>query len=281
MKIDIIIPTYNREQAIVSAVDSVLKQSYQDFSLIVVDDGSSDKTRDVLRPFIDQGFITYYYQKNAGVSSARNFAIKKSSADYICFLDSDDQWLPEKLSRQVQFFTDYPEIEICHTEEIWIRNGVRVNQMKKHQKFGGRIFSPSLKLCLMSPSSIMIKKNVFSNIGLFREDFPVCEDYDLWLRIACKYDVGFLESPLIKKYGGHSDQLSSSRPAMDYFRIVSMWSLISGESRNDLKKEEKIELCKVLLKKAKILLKGYEKHHNFKNYDEIKKIQTEVQNLVL
>ncbi len=99
-------------------------------------------------------------------------------------------------------------MRVCHTDEIWIRNGRRVNARKKHGKKGGWIFQHCLPLCAMSPSSIMIHRDVFTALGGFDERLPACEDYDLWLRITARYPVLFTRQPLIEKYGGHDDQLS-------------------------------------------------------------------------
>ena len=154
-----------------------------------------------------------------GVSVARNVGIKQSKGDWIALLDSDDEWTPDKLIKQVQLLKKNEGSVFCHTNEIWIRNGVRVNQHKKHQKYGGYIFKECLDICRISSSSALIHKSIFGDIGLFNESLNVCEDYDLWLRITSNYPVLFLDEFLIKKYGGHEDQLSKTPEGIEQYRI--------------------------------------------------------------
>jgi glycosyltransferase involved in cell wall biosynthesis len=223
--ISVIIPTYNRGWIIKEAVDSVLAQNYVNFELIVVDDGSTDNTHDILNSY-QKNFLVLR-QNNKGVSAARNRGLAAASGRFIAFLDSDDFWLPQKLSRQVDFFHSNPAALICQTEEIWIRNNIRVNPKKRHKKPSGMIFEPSLSLCLVSPSAVMIKRNLFEEVGLFDETLPACEDYDLWLRISCLHPVHLIDTPLIIKRGGHDDQLSAS-PGLDKFRIKAIKKVIES-----------------------------------------------------
>jgi len=221
-----IIPTYNRGWIIKEAVDSVMSQDYRDFELIIVDDGSTDNTPEILNSC--RGDILVFRQENQGVSAARNRGIAEASGRFIAFLDSDDLWLPQKLFRQVEFFNKNPDAQICQTEETWIRKGVRVNPKKRHKKPWGMIFEPSLALCLVSPSAVMIRRSLFKKVGGFDETLPACEDYDLWLRISCRYPVYLIETPLIIKRGGHNDQLSAS-PGLDKFRIKSLKKIIESD----------------------------------------------------
>ena len=201
-KESVIIPTFNREHVLQRAVESVLEQDFKDFELLIIDDGSTDKTIDLVNKIkgnhLNGHKIKYIKTDNFGVSAARNLGIKYSSGKWISFLDSDDEWLSNKLSLQITLLKDQKH-NWCHGEEIWIRNGKRVNSKNKHQKAGGDQFIRSLKLCLISPSTVLIKKEIFDEIGLFREDFPVCEDYDLWLRISSIYKIAFVKEPIIKK----------------------------------------------------------------------------------
>jgi glycosyltransferase involved in cell wall biosynthesis len=224
-QVSVIIPTFNRATKIHRAISSVFSQTFKDYEIIVVDDGSTDHTLEALVPLQDR--ITYLvHRKNRGVSTARNSGIKAANAPLIAFLDSDDYWLPEKLNVQVRFFKDHPEAVACQTEELWIRNGRRVNPRQKHLKPSGDIFIPSLKLCLVSPSAVMLKRSLLDQVGLFNEDFPVCEDYDLWLRISCQYPVHLIKQKLVVKQGGAPDQLSASLKGMDKYRIMSMLKLL-------------------------------------------------------
>jgi glycosyltransferase involved in cell wall biosynthesis len=223
--VSVIIPTYNRGWVLREAIDSVLAQDFKDFELIVVDDGSTDNTPLILDSYHQE--LMVIRQPNKGVSAARNRGIAAASGRLIAFLDSDDFWLPRKLSEQVDFFNSNPDAVINQTEEIWIRNGVRVNPKTRHHKVSGMIFEPSLALCLVSPSAVMIKRSLFDDIGLFDENLPACEDYDLWLRISWRYPVHLIETPLIIKRGGHADQLSKA-PGLDKFRIQALRKVIES-----------------------------------------------------
>ncbi len=223
--VSVIIPTYNRDWIVAEAIDSVLAQDFSDYELLVVDDGSEDRTAEILAAYGDN--ITVLHQSNKGVSAARNCGIAAAAGRLIAFLDSDDLWLPQKLSTQVKFFSDHPDAVINQTEERWIRNGVRVNPKKRHLKFSGMIFERSLALCLVSPSAVMIKKSLFDTVGVFDEDLPACEDYDLWLRISCRYPVHLIETALIIKRGGHEDQLSRAA-GLDKYRIRSLVKLLES-----------------------------------------------------
>jgi glycosyltransferase involved in cell wall biosynthesis len=230
-EVSVIIPTYNRGWVLREAVDSVLAQDFKDFELIVVDDGSTDNTREILESY-DHDLIVLR-QSNRGVSAARNRGIAAGRGRLVAFLDSDDLWLPRKLSSQVDFFNSNPAALVNQTEEIWIRNGVRVNPKTRHRKFSGMIFEKSLALCLVSPSAVMMKRSLFDEVGLFDEDLPACEDYDLWLRISRRYPVHLIETPLVIKRGGHADQLSQA-PGLDKFRIQALKKAIeSGQLEQD------------------------------------------------
>jgi glycosyltransferase involved in cell wall biosynthesis len=238
--VSVIIPTFNRAQKVVRAISSVLSQAFTDVEIIVVDDGSTDRTKKEVEQFDDR--VTYVaHSSNLGVSAARNTGIKRSGAPLIAFLDSDDHWFPEKLAVQVCFFNDHPKAVACQTEELWIRNGRRVNPMKKHLKPSGNIFEASLKLCLVSPSAVMLKQSLLDEVGFFDEDLPVCEDYDLWLRISCRYPVHLISEPLVVKEGGHPDQLSASHKGMDRFRIKALVKLIKNGALNERQRKATLE----------------------------------------
>ena len=238
------------------ALQSVVAQTYPATEIIVVDDGSTDNTAEMLAENFPE--ILYLKQANQGVSHARNQGIKKATGDWLAFLDSDDTWLPKKLASQVSALNEQPEFKICHTEEIWIRNGVRVNAMNKHKKIGGWIFQHCLPLCAMSPSSIIMHRSVIEDVGDFDESLPACEDYDLWLRLTAKYPVLFLEQPLINKYGGHEDQLSHQYWGMDRFRIQALDNILKSA---DLSDENKQAATAMLLKKARLFMKGAAKRN--------------------
>jgi GT2 family glycosyltransferase len=252
-QISVIIPTCNRAWTLSRAVDSVLAQTLSPKEIIVVDDGSTDDTPDLLAKYGKT--IQVVTQPNQGVSAARNLGIRYSSGDYIALLDSDDQWEPEKLACQAAFFSTHPGALICQTQEIWIRKGKRVNPMQKHKKPSGMIFAPSLHRCLVSPSAVMMKKEVFDLKGMFNEDFVVCEDYDLWLRISTDIPVYLIDKPLTVKYGGHDDQLSRSH-SQDRYRIASLLHLVQSDA---LDLEQKAAATAVLQEKCLIYGNGCKK----------------------
>jgi len=223
--VSVILPTYNRGWIVEQAIDSVLGQDFKDFELIVVDDGSTDDTGQILEAYGED--LTVIRQSNRGVSAARNRGISAAVGRLVAFLDSDDLWLPGKLTRQVEFFEAHPAAVINQTEEIWIRDGVRVNPRTRHHKSSGMIFKRSLALCLVSPSAVMIRRSLFDDVGLFDENLPACEDYDLWLRISWRHPVHLIETPLIVKRGGHGDQLSKA-PGLDKFRIQALKKMIES-----------------------------------------------------
>ena len=268
MKISVIIPTFNRLDLLKRAIDSVLNQSIKPYDIIVVDDGSTDGTSEMIQHKYKS--INLIQQKNSGVSAARNNGIKNAQGDWIALLDSDDEWGKNKLEEQVNNLTDNPKYEFCHTNEIWIRNGIRVNQKKRHKKYGGFIFDKCLDICRISPSSVLFNKNILNHVGWFDEKLPVCEDYDLWLRITADYEILFIDKPLIVKYGGHNDQLSNSVEAIECFRIKALQSLLEN---SELSKNNRIHAIEMIIKKLNIYLKGLVKR---KKNDEAKKVAEKI-----
>lgn len=252
--VSVIIPTYNRAWTLKKAIESVLKQDYKNFELIVVDDGSTDDTEALVKKY--EKSVKFIQQPNLGVSAARNKGISVSSGTLIAFLDSDDYWYPEKLTAQVEFFNQNPDALICQTEEIWIRNGKRVNPQKKHQKQSGMIFMPSLALCLISPSAVMMRRTLFAKVDVFDESLPACEDYDLWLRVTCRYPVHLIDTPLIVKTGGHEDQLSAAT-GLDKYRIYSLKKILRNDFLSDLQYQAAENMLK---KKCRIYADGCMKH---------------------
>jgi glycosyltransferase involved in cell wall biosynthesis len=251
--VSVIIPTFNRAQWVCEAVESVLSQTMPPDEVIVVDDGSTDETSQALRVF--DGKITIVSQENRGVSAARNTGIRRSTGVFIALLDSDDLWEKDKIAHQVEFFRANPHALICQTGEIWIRNGKRVNPMNKHRKRSGMIYGPSLHLCLVSPSAVMIRRGLLDGVGLFDESLPACEDYDLWLRISCRYPVYTTGESHVIKRGGHDDQLSKA-PGLDRFRIRAMKKMLESGL---LTPDQRLETLGVLKEKCMIYAQGCQK----------------------
>ncbi len=258
----VVIPTYNRREKVQNAIESVLAQDFKDYELIVVDDGSTDGTESVANLY--NGKLRYIYQPNSGVSSARNMGISLSNSPHIALLDSDDIWHSSKLRRDREYIQSNPAVLIHQSEDIWIRNRKRVNPGKRHIRKGGFIFSESLRLCIISPSSVVFSRGIVERYGLFDEKLPACEDYDLWLRITPFEYTGLIEEKLITRYAGHNDQLSLINPLLDRYRLYSILKLLDIE-KDRLSSEQAAEAITVADEKARILLAGSLKRGNIKN----------------
>lgn len=253
VKVSVIIPTYNRLPMLKEAIHSVLDQDFEDFELIVVDDGSTDGTSDEIRRYGGRVKLIQN-NENKGVSFSRNRGILQSKGKYIAFLDSDDLWVKGKLKLQVSFLDENPQYPMCYTDEIWIRKGKRVNPMKKHEKYSGWIFEKCLPLCIISPSSTMMRRSLFSQVGLFDEALPVCEDYDFWLRVSSRFPIFFIPEKLIIKRGGHSDQLSQREWGNDRYRVIALEKILQEPY---LTKEEREMVIKEMGRKCRILSAGF------------------------
>ncbi len=264
-RISVIIPTFNRAHLLPRSIDSLLNQTISAHTVVIVDDGSTDGTENLVSEKYPE--ITYLRQDNLGVSAARNAGIAAASGEWLAFLDSDDEWMPEKLQCQMEALAAEPEMMLCHTDEIWIRNGKRVNPMKKHDKHGGWIFDKCLPLCCVSPSSVIIHRSVFDEVGLFDQSLPACEDYDLWLRVTARYPVLYLNEKLIVKYGGHDDQLSQKYWGMDRYRIRALEKILGT---NILNEKDRLAAEDMLAQKVRIYTEGARKRGKL---DEAKEIE--------
>ncbi len=262
MKISVVIPTFNRVHTLKRSLDSIYRQTSPVDEVIVVNDGSTDSTQQLIEKHYPQ--VHLINQPNKGVSAARNTGLVEAKYEWIALLDSDDEWLEDKIKTVREIQTQHPQDVLFHSDEIWIRHGKRVNPMHKHRKSGGFIFSQCLPLCVISPSAAIIHQSIFNQIGGFDETLPACEDYDLWLRLCHLYPVVYIDNPLIIKYGGHADQLSRQHWGMDRFRIQALHSLLKLSSLSD----EQRQLARdMLIKKSRILLKGARKHNNHQILD--------------
>lgn len=249
--ISVIIPTYNRSHVLLRAVQSVLSQTHSRLELIIVDDGSEDVTLQAVSALQDPR-IHLVYQEHQGVAAARNTGILQAKGEYIALLDSDDVWEPGKLEVQVSF-TRQGGWDITQTEEIWIRHQQRVSPGLRHIKPSGWIFVPSLNMCLVSPSCVLMSRRCLDEIGLFDSRLFACEDYDLWLRCSLRYPVGLVPRHLVTRYAGHADQLSGKIIGMDLYRIMSLSTLLS---RSDLTAEQRHMARMQLQSKGKRYIQG-------------------------
>ena len=253
-EVSVIIPTYNRCAMLHEAIDSELAQSFQDFELIVIDDGSTDGTAEYLRR-LDKA-IRIERIEHRGPAAARNRGVELARAPMIGFLDSDDLWAPAKLERHVAFMSANPACAISQTDEIWIRDGRRVNPGTRHRKRAGAIFIDSLQTCLIGISATMMRTDLFRSLGGFDEIMAAAEDYDLWLRILIDHKAGLLGEPLVTRRGGRPDQTSAATPALDRFRILSLTKLLASER---LSPARRIAVADVLVEKCRIYAGGLRK----------------------
>jgi glycosyltransferase involved in cell wall biosynthesis len=191
--VSVIIPTYNRAAFILKALQSVREQTYKFLEIIVIDDGSTDKTREMLNDY--DGQLHYFFQENKGISGARNAGIRNAHGEYIAFLDSDDYWVPEKTEQQVALFEQNHEYGLVASRCASIRLNGSYRERNRPGK-SGWILEDLFKANFIRTSAAMVRKQCFERIGLFDEDLKECEEYDLWLRIAAFYPMGFINKSL-------------------------------------------------------------------------------------
>lgn len=195
--ISVIIPTYNSEKYINEALISVLRQTYTDFEIIVIDDGSTDRTKEI----IENKFpgVRYFYISNQGASKARNYGIQRARGEYIAFLDADDLWLPEKLEKQLKEFNDDQELMMVFTEHLeFDTNGFRKSVFSKKEKLmKGDVVKKIFLYSYVALPTVMVRRKVFQEIGYFDESLKVAEDDNLWMRIALKFRIHLLDEVLV------------------------------------------------------------------------------------
>ncbi|MCJ2164097.1 MULTISPECIES: glycosyltransferase family A protein [unclassified Pseudodesulfovibrio] len=257
-------PTYNRAEFIGKALDSVLVQTYRNWECRIIDDGSTDNTREVLARY-DDPRIYYQFQENQGVSGARNTGIAESMGTVFALLDSDDEWLPHKLETQLKYMYDN-RYEICQTEEIWFRGGKRVNQPAKYAKPEGWFFEASLEMCLISPSCTMFTRKAWELMGPFDVSLPSCEDYDMWLRACLHLPVGLVREPLTLKHGGRPDQLSVAVPCADLHRIRALVKILQSRKLDDMQQAAALNALET---KVAIYMQGCEKRGKSAEADRV------------
>ena len=209
--VSVIIPTYNRTNLIGGAIQSVLNQTFQDFEIIVIDDGSTDNTEETVNSFNNIKIRYISHSNNRGVSAARNTGIRASRGEYIALLDSDDEWLPGKLDKQIKVLqSESSEVGVVYSDLFYIdENGKNMNKLRNPEK-GGYIYEDLLsKNCMSPPSTLLIKKECFNRVGLFDNLLNAQEDWDMCIRIAKYYRFALIKIPLVK-YRLHSNQVSKN-----------------------------------------------------------------------
>ena len=208
--VSVIIPTYNRAKYVTHAIDSVLAQTYPNNEIIVVDDGSTDDTKEALAPYMDR--IKYIYQENTGGAAARNTGIKAAKGELIAFLDSDDEWLPAKIEKQIDKFRKLP-----NSVGVVYSGCYTVSQESKEilceiPTLKGNVHNYALQRCIISSPTPLIRKLCFKKVGVFDEALPSCQDWDMWIRLSKHYNFDFVPDILARFYC-HGDQISADLEA--------------------------------------------------------------------
>lgn len=203
-EVSVIIPTYNRAHLIKRAIQSVLNQTYQNFEIIVVDDGSTDNTEEEVKNLNNQKIRYIRYNENKGAASAKNTGIKVARGDYIAFQDSDDEWLPNKLQRQVEVFKNSPlEVGVVYTGSWRIRNNERIYRplftgKKREGNIHNELFEG--RITAVAAPITVVRKECFNRLGLFEERLPSFSDWELWFRISKYYEFKYIDEPLVTQY---------------------------------------------------------------------------------
>ena len=234
--VSVILPTYNRCASCIEAVDSIVAQTWRHFELIIVDDGSTDDTRarlDDRCAAIRDIPIRIIALDHAGMPGrTRNRGVAAAHGELIAFLDDDDLWLPKKLEQQLELHRGPNAAALSHTREIWRRGLRTISQRRQHHRRAGDIFADALRRCIIGPSTVMLNRGLFLQQGGFREDLPIAEDYELWLRITAHHQVAYLDQALTIKRGGRPDQLSTIAPqsskTIEYWRMQALKPLVDA-----------------------------------------------------
>lgn len=208
--ISIVTPTYNRANFLPEAIESVLSQDYENYELLIIDDGSTDNSKDVIEKYMDSKKIRYLYQSNSGQSVARNRGIEEANGDFICFLDSDNRWLPGKLSASVEAFERNPEADIVYGDVVLINEQGHEFSRKNMKRYSGKITTHLLKDNCVSMNTTMSKTNSIRAVGGFSGQVKVADDYDLWLRLSAEYTYKYIPK-LMADYRVMTNQISSDK----------------------------------------------------------------------
>ncbi|MCK5607342.1 glycosyltransferase [Candidatus Pacearchaeota archaeon] len=230
-KVSVIIPTYNRSHVIYRSIQSVLNQTYQDFEIIVVDDGSTDNTEDVIRNFNDSRIIYIRHNDNKGVAAARNTGIKASKSEYIAFQDSDDEWFSEKLNKQIEAFEMNPEIGIIYTDMLRINKEGEIKYWHSPTVSYGHIINPKTmdyQFMGLGIVSTLIKRECFNKVGDLDENFPRFEDLEIFIRLSKHYHFHHIKEPLVSYYAT-DDGISSNNTTLHIARKLLLEKYIDDD----------------------------------------------------
>ncbi len=259
--ISVIIPVFGRFNLFQEAVESVLRQSFKEYELIIVDDGSNDPRIEWFSLSNKAKYLRIEHSGRPGL--VRNRGVEIAKGKFIAFLDSDDLWNFKKLEIQYEFLRKNKRFRISHTRELWIKEGKIISQKKQKHKREGNIFIDALKKCIVGPSTVMLEKKLFEEIGGFREDLEIAEDYELWLRVLSKHEIGYIDLPLTIKRAGKWFQLSKKYEQIEIFRIEGLKKLVE----DNFFEREKLLLAKnELLRKIEIYKRGLLKRNKTQEY---------------
>jgi glycosyltransferase involved in cell wall biosynthesis len=210
-KVDVIIPTYNRSTFLQAAIGSVLNQSFDDFTLLVVDDASEDDTQSVVKSFNDKRIKYIRHATNRGEAFARNTGLSETSAAFVAFLDDDDEWLPEKLGLAFAVLKNSPSKVGGVYSGVFIID--KVSGIKQGRKLAERrgyiYFDMVRRSVIFTPSTVLVRRECFEKVGLFDESIPWMLDYDMWIRISREFHFECIKEPLVK-YHVHKNQISNN-----------------------------------------------------------------------
>jgi len=248
--ISVIIPVYNRFEMAKEAVASVLGQTYRNFELIIVDDGSTDMTSLLPTYYDDEVRIKYIKIKHSGMPGhVRNMGVEISVGKYLAFLDSDDLWMNNKLEKQIEFLEKNSAYRVVHTREAWVRSGKIISQAGFRHKRSGDIFLDALEKCIIGPSTVLLETDLYKELGGFRDDLEIAEDYELWLRLTDPNTIGYIDEPLITKRAGHVGQLSEKYGQIEIFRIRGLQKLVEQNffslENQKLAEQELAKKCRI------------------------------------
>lgn len=213
-KVSVIIPTYNRSELLKKAIESLENQSHQNFEIIIIDDCSTDDTAEVVRGMDDERIIYLRHDTNKGGSEARNTGIKQATGSFIGFLDSDDQWLPDKLERQLKQFEGQPDVGVVYT-------GVQVvdehNQPTRKivPAYKGEILPKLFESnCIDTTSSVLVKREVLDQVQGFDASLPSCQDWDLYIRLAQVTKFDFVKESLVLFYHHSGERITTNKKSV-------------------------------------------------------------------
>ncbi|AEJ60375.1 glycosyl transferase family 2 [Spirochaeta thermophila DSM 6578] len=246
--VSVVIPVHNRASLLEEALASVVRQTWRDLEVIVVDDGSEDGSAEVGER---RGARVVRMAHCGRPGKVRNVGVEHARGDLVAFLDSDDLWEPEKLSRQMAVWEGRAGegIPLVHAREVWMRKGRIVSQAGQVHRREGDVFPWAVRKCIIGPSTVLMERRVFEDLGGFREDLEIAEDYEFWLRLTDRYPVAYLDEPVVVKRAGDWEQLSEKYGHIEVFRIMALKPLVDEDvflpEHRGVAREELLRKCEV------------------------------------